>query len=96
MQYEDTGNFDEPKKVAALRYSPDEGDSAPRIVAVGQGYVAEEIIRIARDHNIPLREDPALAGALASLEVGSTIPPQLFRAVAEVIAFVYRLNARKR
>lgn len=81
---------------AALRYSPEEGDTAPRVVASGQGYVADEILRIAREHNVPLRQDPELAGALASLDVGSTIPPELFRAVAEVIAFVYRLNGKAR
>ena len=92
---EQTG-IEEPKTVAALRYSPVDGDPAPRVVASGHGYVAEEILKIAREHNIPLREDPELAGALASLDVGSTIPPELFRAVAEIIAFVYRLNGKIR
>jgi flagellar biosynthesis protein len=89
-------NIEEPKTAAALRYSPVDGDTAPRVVASGQGYVAEEILRIAREHDIPLREDPELAGALAALDVGSTIPPELFRAVAEIIAFVYRLNGKIR
>ena len=86
----------EPKKAAAIRYSPADGDTAPRVVASGQGFIAEEILQIAREHKIPLREDPALVNALASLDVGSTIPPELFRAVAEVIAFVYRLNGKPR
>jgi len=88
--------YEEPKKVAALRYSPEDGDIAPRVVASGQGFMAEEILKIAREHQIPLREDPELVNALASLDVGSTIPPELFRAVAEVIAFVYRLNGKPR
>ena len=86
---------EEPKKAAALRYSPVDGDTAPRIVATGQGYIADEILKIAREHKIPLREDPALVNALAGLDVGSTVPPELFRAVAEVIAFVYKLNGKR-
>ena len=87
---------EEPKKVAAIRYSPEDGDTAPRVVASGQGYIAEEILWIARQHKIPLREDPALVNALAAVDVGSTIPFELFRAVAEVIAFVYKLNGKPR
>lgn len=82
---------DEQKTAIALRYSPSEGD-APRVVATGQGSVAENILRLAREHDIPLRQDPALAGALASLDVGASVPPELFRAVAEVLAFVYKMN----
>lgn len=82
---------DEPKTAIALRYAPEEGN-APRVVATGQGNVAESILRLAREHDIPLRQDPALAGALASLDIGASIPPELFRAVAEVLAFVYKMN----
>lgn len=82
----------EPTTAVALRYAPAEGDAAPRVVATGQGHVAEEILRRAREHDIPLRQDPALADALAGLDVGASLPPELFRAVAEVLAFVYRMN----
>ena len=78
----------------ALRYEPSKGDVAPRVVAKGQGFVAEEILRVARENDVPLRQDPALAGALASLDVGATAPPELFRAVAEVLAFVYKINGK--
>jgi flagellar biosynthesis protein len=84
------------KTAVALRYAPKEGDTMPHVVATGKGFVAEEILRVAKLNNIPLRQDPDLAGALASLDIGSGIPPELFRAVAEVIAFVYRLNAKSR
>jgi len=84
------------KTAVALRYAPKEGDTMPHVVATGKGFIAEEILRVAKDNNVPLRHDPELAGALASLDVGSGIPPELFRAVAEVIAFVYRLNANRR
>lgn len=80
----------------ALRYDPtgEKKDDAPRVVASGSGEIAAEILRLAREHDIPLRHDPELAGALASLDVGSQIPPPLFRAVAEVLAFIYRVNGK--
>lgn len=78
----------------ALRYQPAEDHLAPRVVATGQGYVAEEILRVARENDVPLRQDPALAGALATLDVGAQIPPELFRSVAEVLAFVYKMNSK--
>ena len=58
-----------------------------------QNSVAEEILRIAQGYDIPLRQDPALAGALAALDIGP-IPPELLRAVAEVLAFVYQVNEK--
>jgi len=83
-----------PKHAIALRYAATDGDSAPRVVAKGDGFMAEQILKIAREHDVPLRHDTALAGALSSLDVGSTIPPELFRAVAEILAFVYKINGK--
>ena len=59
-----------------------------------QNSVAEAILRIARDHDIPLRSDPALAEALATLNAGERIPAELFQAVAEVLAFVSWVNEK--
>ena len=84
--------MEEQRTAIALRYSPTDGDPAPRIVAGGDGFLADEILRIARENDVPLRQDPALAGALATLDVGRQIPPELFRAIAEVLAFVYKMN----
>jgi len=83
-----------PTTAIALRYAPTEGESVPSIVAKGQGFVAEEILRVARENDVPLRQDPVLAGALATLDVGQQIPAELFRAVAEVLAFVYKMNSK--
>jgi len=80
------------RKAVALHY---DGKGAPRVTAKGQGYVAEEILALARQHNIPLREDAALAGLLGRLELGEQIPEPLYRAVAEVIAFAWRLNGKR-
>ena len=83
----------DPTTAIALRYAPEIG-AAPKIVAKGEGFIAEEILRVARENDVPLRQDPALAGALATLDIGQQIPPELFRAVAEVLAFVYKMNGK--
>ncbi|MCL2001236.1 MAG: EscU/YscU/HrcU family type III secretion system export apparatus switch protein [Planctomycetes bacterium] len=77
----------------ALRYDEDK-DAAPRVLARGQGLVAERILDIAKKQDIPIREDPDLVEVLAKLDVGSLIPTELYPAVAEVLAFVYRQNQR--
>lgn len=77
----------------ALRYDI-EKDSAPRVTAKGAGQLAERIIQIARQYGIHTHEDPDLVAVLSKLDLNVQIPEQLFRAVAEVLAFVYRLNKR--
>ncbi|HOE10248.1 MAG TPA: flagellar biosynthesis protein FlhB [bacterium] len=67
---------------------------APRIVAKGRGYVAQTIKQIARDHNVPIYEDRLLARTLFKLDVGSFIPPELYRAVAEVLVWVNQITGR--
>lgn len=83
------------KKAVALRYDSLK-DPAPRVVAKGRGLVAEKILEIARREGIPVREDPDLLEALAQIELDQVIPPQLYQAVAEVLAFLYRLNAEQK
>ena len=65
---------------------------APKVTAKGQGAVAEEIISLAKQHNIPMREDSQLAQLLVTVKLGEEIPHELYLAVAEVIAFAYRLR----
>lgn len=79
------------EKAAALGYDP-ERDDAPRLLAKGAGRLAREIIETARAHGIPLREDPGLVELLAGVDVDREIPEALYRAVAEVLAFVYLLE----
>ncbi len=79
------------KAAVALHYEPGHA-LAPVVVAAGQGHMADAIIAAARRHNVPLREDKALAGVLAGLDLGSYIPPEMYRAVAEVLAWVYKVN----
>ena len=78
----------------ALRYNEDK-EAAPRVLAKGQGKVAQKILDIARSQGIPVRDDPDLVESLAQLDVGSLIPTELYPAVAEVLAFVYRQNQRR-
>jgi len=79
------------RKAVALRY--DHGkDQAPRVVAKGERLRAERIIEIARAHGVHVHEDPDLVAVLATLEVDKDIPPSFYRAVAEVLVFVYHLN----
>lgn len=80
-----------PPLAVALHY---DGQGAPRLVAKGRGEVAERILEVAREHGVPLHEDPALARALARLELGEEIPRALYQAVAEVLAFALRLSGR--
>ncbi|WP_067617274.1 EscU/YscU/HrcU family type III secretion system export apparatus switch protein [Alicyclobacillus acidiphilus] len=79
------------KRAVALRYEQQRED-APRIVAKGAGEVAEAIIRTATSSAVPVMENKPLVDALVSLEVDSVIPPELYQAVAEVLAYVYRLS----
>lgn len=82
-----------PKRAVALRYEADR-DHAPRVVAKGDRLVAEQIIAVAQEHGIQIHEDPDLVAVLAKLDIDAQIPEELFRAVAEVLAFVYRLNEK--
>ncbi len=79
------------KSAAALHYET--GDEAPRVVAAGHGYIAEKIIAVAREHGVKIHEDPDLVQVLAELDLGSVIPPEIYQVVAEVLAYVYRVNA---
>ena len=86
---------DEPKMAAAIRYDAAK-DDAPRLTAKGKGHVAERIIELARRHDIPIRSDRALIQILSKLDLDQQIPPELYRAVAEILAFVYQANEKYR
>lgn len=81
------------KKVTALRYDPAK-DSAPKVVAKGSGVIAENILAIAKEHGIPLKEDPQLLEVLSTLDLYQEIPPELYKAVAEILAFVYKMTKK--
>ena len=82
----------ERRRATALRY--EKGEQAPRVTATGAGLVAERILAAAREAGIPVRHDPALAEALGQLELGADVPPEMWTAVAETLAWAYRLDAQ--
>ncbi|SRR5690606_36971968 len=82
----------EPRRSAvALRYAGD--DDAPRVVAKGYGVLAETIMRTAREHGVYVHESPELVGLLMQVDLDARIPPQLYAAVAEVLAWLYELDS---
>ncbi len=81
-------------RATALGYDPDL-DEAPRVLASGQGKVAEQIIALAQSKGIPIREDPLLASALAEVDINEVIPPELYTVVAEILAYIYRIQNRR-
>lgn len=76
----------------ALAYAP--GDAAPRVVAKGRGLIAEEIIARAREHGIFVHESPELVALLSQVDLDDRIPPQLYVAVAELLAWLYRVEQK--
>ncbi|MEW6237184.1 MAG: EscU/YscU/HrcU family type III secretion system export apparatus switch protein [Candidatus Omnitrophota bacterium] len=81
------------QRAVALRYLPGE-DDAPVVVAKGKGFIADKIIAIAEANAIPLYQDPDLVEILSAINLSAAIPPELYQAVAEVLAFVYRMNEK--
>lgn len=80
-----------PTTAIALRY---DGAGAPRVTAQGEGHVAQHIMKVAKEHGIPLYEDAHLASVLSQLELGAEIPANLYVAVAQVLAFIYMLSEK--
>lgn len=81
---------DKRKSAIALTYQT--GDSAPKVVAKGRGLIAQAIIERAREHGVYVHESEDLVGMLMQVELDENIPPQLYLAVAELLAWLYRLE----
>lgn len=84
---------EERKKAVAILYDTD-GGAAPKVVAGGQGHIAEKIIASALEAGIHIEKDANLVELLAKVEIGAEIPVELYQTVAEVLAFVYRVDRR--
>ncbi len=82
---------DKDKLAVALTYEMGK-DMAPKVVAKGKSYLAEQIIALARLHNIEIREDADLAGLLSKLDIDTPIPLEAYAAVAEILSYIYRAN----
>ncbi len=82
----------QPLQVVALRYRP-KLDGAPAVVAKGRGIVAQKILDLARANEVPIREDRNLVEILSVLDLDQEVPPEAYKVVAELLAFLYRINA---
>ena len=81
------------KTAVAVAYNP--GEVAPKILAVGKGEVAERIIETAKENDVPFYQDNQLAETLSRLQIGDTIPPELYEVVAEILVFVDDMDRMK-
>jgi flagellar biosynthesis protein len=79
------------KNAVALKYEPSEQD-APKLIAKGSGKIAENIIKRAHEYQVPIQEDPSLVSILSELDLNQNIPEELYKAVAEVFAFIYKAD----
>lgn len=84
---------EEREKAAALNY--ERGiDAAPTIVAQGQGMMAQKIISLAQKNGVPVHEDRNLIEILSTIDLYEEIPSELYKAVAELLAFIYKMSGR--
>jgi flagellar biosynthesis protein len=81
----------EVREAVALAYDPAE-EGLPQVTAKGKGELAETLVDLALRHGIPIKYDPDLVNVLSQLEEGQDIPDELFLVVAELLAFIYRVN----
>ncbi|MDO9122622.1 MAG: EscU/YscU/HrcU family type III secretion system export apparatus switch protein [Anaerolineaceae bacterium] len=86
-----TDSNDDKVKAVALGYDQNK-DEAPRVLASGKNKIAEQIIAVAKQNGIPIRDDPVLTAALMEIDINQTIPPELYRVVAEVLSYIYRIQ----
>lgn len=79
------------KIAVALSFDPSK-HSAPQVIAKGMGFVAENILKRANEHQIPVYQDEKLANQLKQLEINENIPPEMFEIVAEILVFITQLD----
>ncbi len=82
---------DRPKQAIALSYN-DERNDAPKVVAKGAGFIAEQILAAAKKNAIPIYQNKALSSMLMAVELDREIPPELYKVVAEILAYIYRID----
>jgi flagellar biosynthesis protein len=95
MMKEKKTKINEKTIAAAIKYDSATAN-APKVTARGRGFIADKIIEKAQEFGIPIKNDPDLVQILSKLDVGTEIPVELYRAVAEILAFVYSLNENQR
>lgn len=91
---DDANNLNEGRKIAtALKYDTSH-DRAPKVVAKGMGLIADNILKKAEEHDIPVYEDETLANQLYNLSLGEEIPPEMYNVVAEVLVFIAKMDTQ--
>lgn len=85
---------DKPKQQAVALSYQQKSNTAPKVIAKGSGYIAEKIIAAASQHSIPVYQNKTLVSMLMAIELDREIPPELYQAVAEILAYVYRVDQR--
>ncbi|MDD3325098.1 MAG: EscU/YscU/HrcU family type III secretion system export apparatus switch protein [Sulfurospirillaceae bacterium] len=84
-------SYEKPKRAVALKYDRQK-DDAPKVVASGKGYVAETIIKLAQENNIFIKKDEDLVELLSKVEVNKEIPDNMYKAIAEIFSFIYKMS----
>lgn len=87
--------FDNKRNRTAVALQYEKGDTAPKVIASGHGYVADKIIETATENDVPIHEDKKLAESLSALEIGEAIPQELYEVVAEIMVFVSDMDRLK-
>lgn len=83
------------KKAIALQYAKEQTEGAPRLVAIGEGYIAEKIIEIAQREKVPIVENHEVVSKLVRFPVGTEIPAELYQAVARILVYLYKLEQER-
>lgn len=81
------------RAASVLKYEENQ-DVSPKLIAKGKGIIADQIVKEAEKYQIPIRKDPSLTELLSQLEINQSIPEELYQAVAEVFAFVYKIDQK--
>ncbi|MEA2072548.1 MAG: EscU/YscU/HrcU family type III secretion system export apparatus switch protein [Campylobacterota bacterium] len=81
------------QKAVTLKYNKELND-APKVTAKGEGFTAENIIKIAKLHDIPIKKDEDLVEMLSKLEIDREVPAEMYKAIAEVFSFVYKMTKK--
>ena len=84
----------ETQKAVALQYDV-ERDTAPRVIAKGKGHVAENILAAAQNNSIPVYQNKSLVNMLMAIDIDREIPPELYKAIAEVMAYIYKMDKKE-
>lgn len=79
------------EKAVALQYDNDK-NSAPKVIAKGEGRTAQKIIQIAKENDVRLKKDEDLVELLSKVELDAEVPPQMYKAVAEIFSFLYKIT----